>query len=306
MGVLNILRKVFSNNKKVVICGLDNAGKSTIVSFLQKGTFIEHTPTMGKEQSTLEVQDVKINLVDMGGQKDFRSLWVGELKDAECVIFMVDASASERFKEAKAELAKLTSVIKNKPLIVLANKCELEGVASVKDIIEALELMKFPSFEMLPISCKTGYGIVNAFSKIYYRLTGNYLSKKISPKGLTIFDEGGIPLSMAENKDNDDLNQEILRGGLFAAITSFVRESYKSELSQLKLQDHIILFQKSKHLMGSIILNDNDQIDVKEAELGLRELLIHLENMCPELEAKRLNPEKIDYLVKQFATNIFA
>ena len=105
MGLRNILNRVFLKDKKVVICGLDNAGKTTMVSFLQKGTFIEHTPTMGKEQSMIEVQGIRINLMDMGGQKDFRSLWLGEMKDAQCVIFMLDASAPERFCEALCTLS---------------------------------------------------------------------------------------------------------------------------------------------------------------------------------------------------------
>ncbi|MHA2281410.1 MAG: hypothetical protein ACXAC5_11200 [Promethearchaeota archaeon] len=41
-----------------------------------------------------------------------------------------------------------------------------------------------------------------------------------------------------------------------------------------------------------------------EAESGLEELLIHLENMCPELEEDILEREKIEYLVKEYSTNI--
>jgi GTPase SAR1 family protein len=40
MGVKNIIQKLFAKEKKIVICGLDNAGKSTLVSFLQSGTFV--------------------------------------------------------------------------------------------------------------------------------------------------------------------------------------------------------------------------------------------------------------------------
>ena len=97
MGVKNILKRIFTKEKKVVITGLDSSGKTTLVSFLQNGTFIEHTPTMGKELTTLEVQGIRINIMDMGGQKDFRELWLHEMSDAECVIFMIDAYARERF-----------------------------------------------------------------------------------------------------------------------------------------------------------------------------------------------------------------
>lgn len=302
MGLRNILKRVFANDKKVVICGLDNAGKTTMVSFLQKGTFIEHTPTMGKQQTTIEVQGIRMNLIDLGGQKDFRSLWLGEMKNAQCVIFMLDAQDTGRFNEARKELCKLSSILTNKLIIVLANKYDLKPVASIEEIIKALDLMKLKSFEVIPISSKTGYGIVNAFSKIYSSLTGSRLTKRIMPKAITVFDQGGVPLITTEGVDRD---ASILRGGLFAAITSFVKESFNSELNQLKLENNLIIVQRSKHLMGSIVIEGSDKIDAKEAEVGLHELLEHLENMCPELEKNQTNSDKIEYLVQQFSTNIF-
>lgn len=297
MGIRNILKRIFTKEKKIVICGLDSSGKTSLVSFLQTGTYIEHTPTMGKELTKLEVQGIRINLMDMGGQRDFRDLWLGELSTAECVIFMIDAYARERFNEAKDELWKLSSIFKTKPLVVLANKMDKDPVASIPVILKSLELYKIDSFEILPISCKTGYGIVPAFTKIYYKLTGKQLVNKVVPKALTIFDKGGIPLTSTSNED-------ILQGGLFAAITTFVKESFQSELNQIKFEDNVIIFKRTKHLMGSIILNQKDAINSDDAEMGLEELLIHLENMCPELEEDILEREKIEYLVNEYSTNI--
>ena len=297
MGVKDIIKRIFTKEKKIVIIGLDNSGKTTLVSFLQNGTFIEHAPTMGKELTTIEIQGIRINVMDMGGQKDFRDLWLHEMNDTECIIFMIDAYDRERFKEAKNELWKLADVFKKKPLIVLANKYDLQPVAQIGEIIEELELSKINSFEILPISCKTGYGIVPAFMKIYYRLTGKQLKKKIDIKAVTIFDKGGIPLTSSSRED-------VLQGGLYAAINSFVQKSFNSELEQLKVGENVIIFKRSKHLLGSVVINEMDNIDVREAEEGLSELLYHLENMCPELEKNQLKPEKIGFLVQQYATNL--
>ena len=296
MGVKNIMQKLFAKEKKIVICGLDNAGKSTLVSFLQSGTFVKHTPTMGKELTKLEVQGIPINLMDMGGQKDFRDMWLGELSNASCVIFMIDAYARERFNEAKDELWKLSSVFKKKPLIVLTNKNDMSPVASMGDIIKALDLHKINTFEILPISCKTGYGIVPAFTKIYYKLTGKQLANAVVPKALTVFDRGGVPLTSSSNQD-------ILHGGLFAAITQYAKDSFNSELNQIRLEGNIIIFKRTDHLMGSIVLREEDSNNVQEAEIGLGELLSHLEHMCPELEKEQLDAEKIDYLVQQYSSN---
>jgi small GTP-binding protein len=297
MGIKNILRRIVSKDKKIVITGLDNAGKTTMVSFLQTGTFIEHTPTMGKEETTIEVQGVRMNLIDMGGQKDFRAMWQGELDDAQFAIFMVDAADKDRFAEAKEELWKISSVVKEIPLIVLANKYDLPDVASLSEIIESLDLQKLSSFEVLPISCKTGYGIVKSFKKIYYKMTGDQLTKKLRPKAVTIFDKGGVPLTSTSSDD-------VLKGGLFAAITNFIKESFNSELNQIKIEGNTIIFKRSNHLMGSIVIDDTENIDAKEAEEGLNELLCHLENMCPELEQEKLDEEKLKFLVEQYSTNL--
>lgn len=297
MGVKDILKRVFTKDKKVALVGLDSSGKTTMVTFLQSGTFIEHTPTMGKELNTMEVQGVRINIMDVGGQTSFRDIWLGEVSEAECVIFMIDAYARERFSEAKDELWRLADVFKKKPLIVLANKYDLQPVASLSEIIDALDLKKLPSFEILPISCKTGFGIVKAFMKIYYKLTGKQLRKRISPKAVTVFDQSGIPLTSSSNED-------ILQGGLFAAINSFVKESFNSELNQLKMGGHVIIFKRSKNLMGSIVLNATDNINVQDAEEGLIELLSHLEHMCPEIDKNEYDGEKLSYLLEQYASNL--
>jgi small GTP-binding protein len=268
-----------------------------MVSFLQTGTFIEHTPTMGKDETPIEVQGVRINIVDMGGQKDFRSLWTGELKDAAFVIYMVDAADKKRFEEAKTELWKLSSLLEDKPLLVLANKYDLRDVASISEIMNVLELEKLSSFQIIPISCKTGFGIVKSFKKIYYKLTGEELTTSIKPKALTIFDKGGVPLSSTSSDD-------ILKGGLFAAITNFIKESFDSELNQLKMDNLTIVFKRSSNLMGAIVIDDSEDTKIQEAEEGLTELLNHLENMCTELSKGQIDEEKIKYLVEQYSTNL--
>lgn len=236
------------------------------------------------------------------GQRDFRGLWLGEINDAECILFMLDAHAEQRFKEAKKELWKLSNAIENKPLFILANKYDLSPIAPIATIIQELELMKLPQFEVLPISCKTGYGIVNGFSKIYYRLTGKFLNKKIKPIALTIFNQGGVPLTTREGECSE---KDILHGGFFTAITNFAKESFQSELNQLRLDGKLIIFKKSKNFMGSLVIDESQSLDINEAEYCLKELLEHLENMCPSVDTAEFDAEQIEYLVKQYSTNIF-
>lgn len=89
----NVIKKT---KRKVVFIGLDNSGKSTIISFLQEGKFKEQAPTMGKRNYSINIKGTTISIIDMGGQEDFRQLWTGELKNAKCVIFVIDIASKER------------------------------------------------------------------------------------------------------------------------------------------------------------------------------------------------------------------
>ena len=75
------------------------------------------------------------------------------------------------------------------------------------------------------------------------------LTKRLITKNLTVFSKSGIPLTSSSNQD-------ILQGGLLLAINSFVKESFDSELNQLKIGSHIIVFKHSQNLLGSIIFSD--------------------------------------------------
>ena len=72
----------------------------------------------------------------------------------------------------------------------------------------------------------------------------------------------------------------------------------------MKLEGYVIIFKRSKNLMGSIILNDSESVNIQSAEDGLNELLAHLEHMCPEIEQSEYNNEKLSYLLEQYASNI--
>lgn len=306
MEASTLINPVSITHGKVVVCGLNNSGKSTLISFMETGGFQKETPTMGKTLTSIIIQGSRIDLIELGGHEEFRGLWRTEMSDSDCIVFVLDASDKKRFTEAKVELLKHRLILSDKPLIVLANKQDLGPEASIGEIIETLELSKLNSFEIYKTSCKNGSGILETFSKMLDKIKKRQSSKKIIPEALSIFNQGGVMLTTTRKSE---VNQEVLRGGLFSAIASFIRESYNSELSQIKLKEHLILFKRTEHLMGSIVIKNSgkiDTIDTREAELLLVELLQHLESKCPELNAREEpNPEKIEELVQQFSTSIF-
>jgi ADP-ribosylation factor-like protein 2 len=69
MGLLKILKKTKEREKemRLLILGLDNAGKTTILKKFNGENIDEISPTLGFNIKTLQYQDFKLNVWDVGG-----------------------------------------------------------------------------------------------------------------------------------------------------------------------------------------------------------------------------------------------
>ena len=83
-----------------------------------------------------------------------------------------------------------------------------------------------------------------------------------------------------------------------------MQKCFETELNHIKFGNHTIIFKKSKHLLGSIIIKNTDKIDAEVVEVGLNALLEHLEANCPEFEKEKFDSQKIENLVEQYITNL--
>ena len=77
MGLLDLLRKLKKNDKeaKILVLGLDNAGKTTLLKLLSLDNPEKTTPTQGFNVKTIISDAYKLNVWDIGGQKEIRKYW---------------------------------------------------------------------------------------------------------------------------------------------------------------------------------------------------------------------------------------
>ena len=77
MGLLTILKKVRQKEKevRVLVLGLDNAGKTTVLKKFNGEDISTISPTLGFSIKTLEYKGFKLNVWDIGGQQTIRSYW---------------------------------------------------------------------------------------------------------------------------------------------------------------------------------------------------------------------------------------
>lgn len=78
MGLLSILRKLKSSPEKelrILLLGLDNAGKTTLLKQLASEDVSHITPTQGFNIKSVQSEGFKLNVWDIGGQRKIRPYW---------------------------------------------------------------------------------------------------------------------------------------------------------------------------------------------------------------------------------------
>lgn len=94
MGLLisNLLNNFLSKqNVRILMVGLDGAGKTTILYKLKIGEVISTIPTIGFNVETVEYKNICFTVWDIGGQKKIRNLWNHYYPNTSAVIFVVDS-----------------------------------------------------------------------------------------------------------------------------------------------------------------------------------------------------------------------
>eukprot|EP00455_Lapot_gusevi_P011377 TRINITY_DN1523_c0_g2_i2.p1 TRINITY_DN1523_c0_g2~~TRINITY_DN1523_c0_g2_i2.p1 ORF type:complete len:195 (+),score=31.71 TRINITY_DN1523_c0_g2_i2:138-722(+) len=134
---------------RILMVGLDAAGKTTILYKLKLGELLTTIPTIGFNVETVEYKSVTFTMWDVGGQDKIRPLWRHYYQGCDAIIFVIDSSDRERIDEAhgyqhnaKEELHHMlaSSELKNAAVLVLANKQDLPRAMGVSEITERLAL----------------------------------------------------------------------------------------------------------------------------------------------------------------------
>lgn len=176
---MSFLQRLFRQKKqfKIAVVGLDSAGKTTTLNFLRFEKRIETLPTIGVNVEVLQRQNVNLSVFDLGGQMHFRNLWGTLMRGASAIIFVIDSSDRERIEEAKNELwtVLLDPQFPDVPLLVIANKQDIEGCMRIDEIIRAfnlnnLEKMGTRSWHIQPTVAITGEGVEEAIQWVVIEL----------------------------------------------------------------------------------------------------------------------------------------
>lgn len=88
-GLLSILRKLRSNPDKelrLLLLGLDNAGKTTLLKQLASEDVTQVTPTAGFNIKSVLSNGFKLNVWDIGGQRKIRPYWRNYFENTDILV----------------------------------------------------------------------------------------------------------------------------------------------------------------------------------------------------------------------------
>ncbi|KAJ5070460.1 adp-ribosylation factor arf [Anaeramoeba ignava] len=144
-SISKALSKLFGKKEaRLVMVGLDAAGKTTLLYKLKLGEVATTNPTIGFNIETLKYKNINFTVWDVGGQESIRPLWRHYYKGVQAVIFVLDSSEreSKRISDAHDELHRMLAEdeLADAGLLVFANKQDLDGAMTQEEVIQFMGL----------------------------------------------------------------------------------------------------------------------------------------------------------------------
>jgi len=185
-GLLSSFYKYFFINGKefrMMMVGLDGAGKTTALNQLKLGEYTQTVPTVGFNLEKVKYEGLEFNLWDLGGQEKLRPLWMYYTIDNDAVIYIIDAADSERLQLAYTELHKLFGIksIRSVPYIILLNKQDLPNAVKTEQVERDVKALFEGRLDFEVIECiakdPEDPGLVKALNSVYTKMLNRELAK---------------------------------------------------------------------------------------------------------------------------------
>lgn len=171
MVLLKVLRKTKAREKelRILVLGLDGAGKTTFVRQLNGGDVNTIAPTLGFKIYTFAFKGHKLSIWDIGGQRTIRAYWRNYFELTDGLIWIIDAADQLRIQLCQQELAKLLQEerLAGVPVLVMANKQDVPSAltsAQIKDALRLKEMSNNRHWAIFSCSAKEGTNLIEGIN----------------------------------------------------------------------------------------------------------------------------------------------
>ncbi|XP_004379202.2 ADP-ribosylation factor-like protein 14 [Trichechus manatus latirostris] len=171
MGLLNS-KSSKVKQAQILLLGLDSAGKSTLLYRLKLAHSIVTIPTIGFNVEMIELEkSLSLTVWDIGGQEKMRAVWDYYCENTDGLVYVVDSTDKWRLEDSRREFEHIlkNEHIKNVPVVLLANKQDMNGALTAEDITRIFKVKKLCSdrnWYVQPCCAITGEGLPEGFRKL--------------------------------------------------------------------------------------------------------------------------------------------
>ncbi len=171
---------------RVLILGLDAAGKTTILYRLKLGEVVTTIPTIGFNVETVNHKSMQITMWDVGGRDKIRPLYRHYFANTQALIFVVDSNDRDRMEDARCELERflIEDELRDCVFILLVNKQDLDNAMSLDEVRKTLKFdeIKQTNKNIFGTVATTGQGLTEALDWLLsiVKMKNNHLLKPIN------------------------------------------------------------------------------------------------------------------------------
>ena len=164
--------KHFENSttkRKILLIGLDGAGKTSILYRLKLSEYLQTVATVGLNVETLTHKNLELLMFDIGGQA--RSLWSYYFDNVDAIVFVVDSTDKARISIVKDEIKRISEALKDQKYVLLMylNKQDRDDKIDFKDLVESCGVNDIEySADVIVQKCSAlnGDGLVEGIDKL--------------------------------------------------------------------------------------------------------------------------------------------
>merc|ERR1711915_25066 len=139
-------RMIGRQDMRILMVGLDAAGKTTLLYKLKLREVVSTIPTIGFNLEIIRYKNISFKVWDCGYRDKLIPLFANNFQDTRCpthgLIYVIDSSDLERIEESREVLQSLLEHdrLKDTALLVFANKQDLPGAMNISEVESRLEL----------------------------------------------------------------------------------------------------------------------------------------------------------------------
>ncbi|MFX1281695.1 MAG: ADP-ribosylation factor-like protein [Promethearchaeota archaeon] len=276
--------------KKILFCGLENGGKTSILLLLDKKFSLLSTvkPTIKAKRTvhTNSLLGITVIRWDLGGQKSYRKIYLGHksryFTEMQSIFYVIDIQAPEKFEKSLLFLNDIVSLIsdkhpKNFQFLILLHKCDpdIKNRTDIQDNLnyietELLSIIKSSKFSIFKTSIYDDSTLIKAFSdgvfyathksNMFQTLLKDYMSKTYNSSTL-LLDQNCFIIA---SRSTDDEYQKICES-VAPRLTQALEKLEEWDINTVDIVTNIEFSQLSSnsHKEGIIFLRKLDIVDTR-------------------------------------------